>query len=133
MVDEIDFEIISTPEFTDVSAKIWPEKPLAAICRDVAQSFYRADPLGRGLYKLRMAAPGRGKRGGARVIFMYVTRDQRVLLLTAYTKAKQETLTKQQLERLSEIGKLLLDEGDWEDGQESFRLSGTRPRTGRGV
>ena len=55
-----------------------------------------------GLRKIRWAGSGRGKRGGIRVIY-YLVRDDRVYLLFAYPKNKQENLTSQQLKVLRKI------------------------------
>lgn len=130
---EVDFQVISTPEFTALAEKIWPDKPIAAISRDVAKNFYRATPLGKGLYKLRMPIPGRGKRGGARVIFMCITKEREILLLTAYKKARMENLTEAQQKTLARLGSTILDEGDWKNGQTNFRVIIARVKTGAGL
>ncbi len=44
-----------------------------------------------GLRKVRWAASGRGKRGGARVIYFHVRHEQ-IWLLMVYTKAKFDNL-----------------------------------------
>ena len=59
-------------------------------------------PRARGLRKIRWRAPGRGKRGGIRVIYYLVTRDQ-IYMLYAYAKNKQENLTHEQLQRLRHL------------------------------
>jgi len=59
-------------------------------------------PRSRGLRKIRWRAPGRGKRGGIRVIYYLVTRDQ-IYMLFAYAKNKQENLTQEQLQRLRNL------------------------------
>ena len=59
-------------------------------------------PRSRGLRKIRWRVPGRGKRGGIRVIYYLVTRDQ-IYLLFAYAKNQQENLTQQQLQRLRNL------------------------------
>lgn len=64
-----------------------------------------ADPvvgahIGHGLRKLRIALPGRGKRGGARVIYLYRAAHDRIHLLYGYAKNAQANLTKDQLRRL---------------------------------
>ena len=59
-------------------------------------------PRSRGLRKIRWRAPGRGKRGGIRVIYYLVTRDQ-IYMLFAYAKNKQENLTREQLQRLRNL------------------------------
>jgi mRNA-degrading endonuclease RelE of RelBE toxin-antitoxin system len=45
-----------------------------------------------GIRKLRWSGSGRGKRGGARVIYFYHDRDMPVFLLTAYTKSERADL-----------------------------------------
>jgi len=58
-----------------------------------------------GLRKLRWSASGRGKRGGARVIYYLQISADRIYLVYGYVKAKQEDLTPQQLRVLAELMK----------------------------
>ena len=46
-----------------------------------------------GLRKVRWGAGGRGKRGGARVIYYYHSERIPLFLLTAYSKSRQSDLT----------------------------------------
>ena len=57
-------------------------------------------PGGAGLRKLRWSIAGSGKRGGLRVIYYYLTKDDQVYLIVAYKKSEQEDLTKAQLKKL---------------------------------
>jgi hypothetical protein len=50
-------------------------------------------PDAGGIRKLRAALPGRGKRGGARVIYLYVEVRDVVYFLLAYGKNQQVNLT----------------------------------------
>ena len=59
-------------------------------------------PRSRGLRKIRWRVDGRGKRGGIRVIYYLVARDQ-IYMLFAYAKNQQENLTQQQLQRLRNL------------------------------
>jgi mRNA-degrading endonuclease RelE of RelBE toxin-antitoxin system len=59
-------------------------------------------PRTRGLRKIRWRAAGRGKRGGIRVIYYLVTSDK-IYMLFAYAKTKQENLTPEQLQRLRKL------------------------------
>lgn len=58
---------------------------------------------GRGLRKLRRPARGQGKRGGARVIYYYVSTDQHIYLVFAYAKNEREDLTSKQLQQLANL------------------------------
>ena len=46
-----------------------------------------------GLRKIRVAAKGHGKRGGARVIYYYFISNARIALLTIFPKNEQRDLT----------------------------------------
>lgn len=53
-----------------------------------------------GIRKVRWEASGRGKRGGARIIYLYVQVRETFYMLLAYAKAAQENLSAEQLARL---------------------------------
>ena len=63
-----------------------------------------------GLRKVRIARPGRGKRGGTRVIYYYHNEDKPILLLLIYAKAKQENLTDAQKAQLKKHVDAIIDE-----------------------
>jgi hypothetical protein len=56
-----------------------------------------------GLRKLRCAAAGRGKRGGARVIYFWHAKSQHLLMLFVYPKNEQADLTPIQRRALRKI------------------------------
>ena len=49
-----------------------------------------------GLRKARWKLEGKGKRGGIRYIYYWVNEDNQIIMLYAYRKSKQETLTNEQ-------------------------------------
>ena len=57
-------------------------------------------PGGGGIRKLRVAVEGRGRRGGARVIYFYADRWGRVLLLDIYLKNRRTDVTAAELARM---------------------------------
>jgi hypothetical protein len=66
-------------------------------------------PGARGLRKLRVALDGRGKRGGARVIYFWWGEEQ-VYLLFAFAKNVCSDLTPRQLARLAEAMRQEVDD-----------------------
>jgi hypothetical protein len=59
-------------------------------------------PRSGGLRKVRWAAKGRGKRGGARVIYFWWMADDRILLLDIYAKSQQESLSAGEMKQLQQ-------------------------------
>ncbi len=89
----------------------WTDEELRAL-----QSFLLVSPEagalirgGAGLRKLRWSAQGRGKRGGARVIYYWHVPRYQIYLLYGYVKSKREDLTPQQVKVLAELMKGLKD------------------------
>lgn len=56
-----------------------------------------------GIRKVRIAAKGHGKRGGARVIYYWAVSDNQIFMLLAYAKNEQENLSKEQLKILRSL------------------------------
>jgi len=56
-----------------------------------------------GIRKVRCAAKGHGKSGGARVIYYWAVSSEEILLLFIYAKNEQDDLSKEQLRRLRRI------------------------------
>lgn len=70
------------------------------------------DPIAAtgGVRKLRVALPGRGKRGGARVIYYYRKARGRVYLIYVYPKNQQANLTDEQKKEMRKLTKALDEE-----------------------
>ena len=56
-----------------------------------------------GLRKVRWSAQGKGKRGGVRVIYYYVTSASQIRLLLIYKKGIQDDLTPEQKKILRQL------------------------------
>ena len=46
-----------------------------------------------GIRKIRWAMPGRGKRGGSRIVYYWLAREAHIYLLTLYAKGVKADLT----------------------------------------
>lgn len=60
-------------------------------------------PGSGGLRKIRWALPGKGKRGGARVIYYWAVAQGQILFLFMYPKSERDDLTAAQLKVLRAI------------------------------
>ena len=91
--------------FVAFCKEYWTDEELRAM-----QSFLLATPDagdlirgGAGLRKLRCSAQGRGKRGGARVIYYWHVPKQRIYLIYGYVKSRSDDLTARHLEVLQQL------------------------------
>jgi hypothetical protein len=60
-------------------------------------------PGSGGARKLRWAAKGKGKRGGARIIYLYVVVAARIYLIRCYAKSSKADLTADDMKQLRQI------------------------------
>ena len=101
------FEVRTIPEFERrlrALAKRYRSmrSDFAQLLSELAQDPKAGTALGRSCYKVRMriAAKGRGKSGGARVITYVHVAGSTVWLLTIYDKSEQATITDKELSAL---------------------------------
>lgn len=89
---------IETPFFTRQIVALMADKQYHLFQQELSQNPHAGDliPGGGGIRKIRVALPGIGKRGGARIIYYWQTALDRIFLLTIYTKAKQTNLDQEQ-------------------------------------
>jgi mRNA-degrading endonuclease RelE of RelBE toxin-antitoxin system len=64
-----------------------------------------------GLRKARWSAKGRGKRGGVRVIYYWITRRYQVLMLLIYPKSARDDLTADERKLLAKLVERELADG----------------------
>ncbi|MCH7980978.1 MAG: type II toxin-antitoxin system RelE/ParE family toxin [Proteobacteria bacterium] len=58
-----------------------------------------------GVRKLRWGLQGKGKRGGVRVVYYWITKHQQILFLTAYAKNEAANLSRDSIRSMREIVK----------------------------
>ena len=90
------------PEFTEKALRLIGEDGIFELQMFLHEQPDAGDmiPGSGGCRKLRWAAKGRGKRGGSRVIYFWVSADHRILLLDIYAKNESENLSQTQLKEL---------------------------------
>lgn len=88
MTYDVPVSVIETPEFISVTQRLMGEEELAVLVDYLAYNPGAGDLIPRtgGVRKLRWALPGRGKRGGARVIYFFHSAAMPVFALTAFAK-----------------------------------------------
>jgi len=85
--------VTETPIFLRYANEVWSETERLEFINWIAANPNAGDviPGSGGCRKVRWAASGRGKRGGARVIY-FLEHEHTVWLLIVYTKAKFDNL-----------------------------------------
>ena len=86
---------IETSTFTKQLPRYLDDDRYAAL-----QAFLAAHPAAGevipgtgGVRKIRWGMPGRGKRGGARIVYYWLTGEDHIYLLTLYAKGIKDDLT----------------------------------------
>ena len=97
--------IIETPIFTKLTTELMNDDEY----KDLQEALVSRPDRGSliknsgGLRKVRWALEGRGKSGGARVIYYWMTDNDQLYMLLAYPKNVQDNLTDTQLKALKKI------------------------------
>jgi len=100
-------EIIETPIFTRRISGILSDDQYRQLQWELVVRPESGEliPSCKGLRKLRWTIPGKGKRGGLRIIYYWYMQDEKIYMLLPYKKSEQKDLTKAQLKTLIEYVK----------------------------
>jgi hypothetical protein len=111
MVKAVPVTVIETPEFLSSTRKLWDEKERALLVDYLAYHPMAGDVIQGtgGIRKLRWALEGRGKRGGARVIYFFHDAGMPLFALTAYAKNEQADLSQQDRNDFRQLTGLLVE------------------------
>lgn len=101
--------VVETPTFSRQADKLFSEDDKHELIDFLAANPLAGDeiPGTGGVRKLRFAASGRGKRGGARVIYYYLDDAMPVYALLAYAKAVKTDLTPKERRAVSAVAAAL--------------------------
>jgi hypothetical protein len=102
--------VLETPRFVADAARLFTDEE-----RDAIIDLVSADPRcgvvipgGESIRKVRVGFGGRGKRGGARVIYLFGGNDVPVFLLAAFAKNEKDDLTAAELSTMAKAMKTIL-------------------------
>ena len=100
-------EFIETQRFSDVLYAYLDEDSYQELQISLIERPDQGDiiPGGGGVRKLRFAAQGKGKRGGVRVIYYWVTEVGQFYMLTLYPKGRKDNLTNAEVAELRNLVK----------------------------
>jgi mRNA-degrading endonuclease RelE of RelBE toxin-antitoxin system len=86
---------IETSIFTELASQLLNDEQLRTLQNLLLEKPERGPVIAGtgGLRKLRFALPGRGKRGGARVIYYWQNDRRRIFLVLIYPKGAKDDLT----------------------------------------
>lgn len=97
--------IIETSVFTRVIKKLMSDDEY----KDLQEALVNRPDMGAiiqgtgGLRKVRWKLEGKGKSGGVRAIYYWMTEDEQIYMLYVYPKSEQEDLTPDQKKALKTI------------------------------
>ncbi len=99
------FTFIETEVFTKRIMKLVDDETYAGLQTELLRDPTRGKVIQGtgGLRKIRMAARGKGKRGGARVIYYFVLVNETIYMIFVYDKGEADDLTADQKKTLKTL------------------------------
>jgi len=94
--------VVETHDFQKQAAAIWSEEERLEFFAWLAANPDAGDvvPGTGGLRKVRWQRAGMGKRGGVRVVYVHLVKNEMVLLLAVYAKSERQNMRAAELKRL---------------------------------
>jgi hypothetical protein len=111
MTDRPPVTVVETPEFLAATRKLMDEAERAILVDYLARNPEEGDivPETGGVRKIRWGLSGRGKRGGARVIYFYHSTSLPLFALTAYAKNQRDDVSPKDRESFRNLVKSIKD------------------------
>jgi hypothetical protein len=111
MARTVPITVVETPEFLTASSKFMSEEERALLVDYLAYNPTAGDLISGtgGVRKLRWGLEGRGKRGGARVVYFHHSAGIPLFALTAYAKNERADLSQQDRNDFRQLTTLLVE------------------------
>lgn len=111
MAEAAPVTVVETPGFLSAVRKLMTDEERAVLVDYLAHNPGAGDLIQGtgGVRKLRWGLEGRGKRGGARVIYFYHSADIPLFALTAYAKNERADLSQKDRNDFRQLTKLLAE------------------------
>lgn len=111
MAQTVPISVVETPEFLSATRKLMTDDERALLVDYLAYNPTSGDlvPGTGGVRKLRWGLEGRGKRGGARVVYFHHDAGMPVFALTAYAKNERADLSQQDRNDFRQLTALLVE------------------------
>lgn len=102
---------IETATFTRLITGLVSDDEYAAFQQELASHPEKSGPMsgGGGVRKVRLALADRGKRGGARVLYLYLPAHNIIYLLYVFTKGDAANLSAAGKQALGELARQIKD------------------------
>lgn len=107
----VPMSVVETPEFLAATQRIMDEEERGLLVDYLARNPLAGEliPGTGGVRKLRWALDGRGKRGGARVVYYFHSDAMPLFALTAYAKNERANISQSDRNDLRRLTALLVE------------------------
>ncbi len=111
MARTVPITVVETPEFLTATSKLMSDEERALLVDYLAYNPTAGDliPGTGGVRKLRLGLEGRGKRGGALVVYFHHNAGMPLFALTAYAKNERADLSQQDRNDFRRLTTLLVE------------------------
>lgn len=102
---------METDEYLRATKKLMDDEERAGLVGYLACNPTAGDviPGSGGVRKIRWGLEGRGKRGGARVIYFFHDMEMPLYIMTAYAKNERENVSQDEINTLQKIARALVE------------------------
>lgn len=108
------YNVIPTPDFKKFFKKLYKKYPslkddLLILIEKLETDYHIGISLGNNFFKIRLAieSKNKGKSGGARVIYFFLTEENEIYLIHIFDKSESENIPKDILKELLKKAELL--------------------------